>query len=93
MTDNRGPKERAYDEHIAPLMTRIIAVCKEHKINAAAHFVLDFDVEHSTPMRCTTILPVDKTDAVGSETLARVEDVLYPRPDFMAMTIMSEPSE
>lgn len=25
-------REAAYDEHIAPLMSRVIAHCKEHKI-------------------------------------------------------------
>ncbi|MGU7780497.1 hypothetical protein [Burkholderia sp. PU8-34] len=31
-------KERIYDEQISPLMTQIIAICKEHKIPILASF-------------------------------------------------------
>lgn len=36
-----GPKEKIYDEQIAPLMTQIIAICKEHGLGMHATFVLD----------------------------------------------------
>lgn len=48
--DERGPRERAYDEHIAPLMARIIELSKEHDIPMLASFQLDGD------MVCTTVI-------------------------------------
>lgn len=33
-------REAAYDEHISPLMTQVIALCKEHKIPLLASFDL-----------------------------------------------------
>ena len=46
-------KEAIYDSQINPLMAQIIAICKEHKINAHATFLLDDD------NACTTHLKVD----------------------------------
>lgn len=43
--------EAVYDEHIAPLMTKIIALCKEHRIPFVASFQL------SEEMNCTTRIP------------------------------------
>ena len=37
-------KEQIYDERIAPLMTQIIATCKEYKIAFLADFLLDDDL-------------------------------------------------
>lgn len=36
-------KEEAYDSKINPLMARIIAICKEHKIPMVASFGLDYE--------------------------------------------------
>ena len=54
--DNRGPRETVYDEQISPLMTKIIAICKEHGIPMLADFALDGD------MQCTTAILVDKDE-------------------------------
>jgi hypothetical protein len=43
-------KESTYDTEIAPLMARIIATCKAHKIALIADFKLDDD------LHCTTAL-------------------------------------
>jgi hypothetical protein len=40
-----------YDEQIAPLLTQIIAICKEHKIPMAATF------EYAPGDYCTTVIP------------------------------------
>ena len=46
------PKETAYDELISPLMTQIIKLCKEHKINFAAQFAIGPhpDPDHDGPL-------------------------------------------
>lgn len=43
-------KEQAYDEQIAPLMARIIAICNEHQI---AH-LCSFSLDKETGLFCTT---------------------------------------
>ena len=59
MKHDTGPKENAYDEHIAPLMTRIIATCQEHSIPVVAQFQLDPDEDTGEPMFCTTIITTE----------------------------------
>jgi hypothetical protein len=58
MTDERGPRERAYDEHIAPLMGQIIAACKAHGIPFVASFELELQAAacDGGPMYCTSII-------------------------------------
>ena len=86
--DDGGPvtKEAAYDEHIAPLMTQIIALCHENKINMAATFSLGFD-DDGEALACTTVLPVDPTDVEGFRRIEDCRAVMYQRPSFMAFTI------
>ena len=54
-------KEDIYDEQIAPLMTKIIEICKEENIPMTAQFALkshrEDDNSQEDPMHCTTILP------------------------------------
>jgi len=92
------PKEAAYDEHISPLISKVIALCKEHHINAAMTFALDpaeecdkdaDGNEQIGPLFCTTVLPVDKSDADGMRRIEECRRVMYPRPDFAAFTIWS----
>ncbi len=54
-----GPKEKVYDDVIAPLMSQIIEACHTAKINMFSSFQLDGD------LRCTTALPVNPTDEDG----------------------------
>lgn len=81
-----GPKEDAYDEHIAPLVGEIIALCKAHGINAFATFALDPD-EDDKPLMCTTCLPIDKGDEHGYALTQKLLDVARPRAQFAAFTI------
>jgi hypothetical protein len=83
-----GPKEAVYDAAIAPLMTKIIELCKEHKINMAAQFALDPNDEGTT-LFCTTVLSVDKDDAEGAVRIAKLREAMNPRPLFAAFTITS----
>lgn len=73
---SKGPRETAYDDKIYPLMTQIIAICKEHDIPLLASFELDPD-EEAGPMLCTTIVP-GKGFESGSHRQAAA--ILQPRP-------------
>ena len=84
-----GPKEGAYDEHISPLMTQIIRLCKAHKINMAAQFALDVNDEDST-MFCTTVLHnVDPDNVEGVERMRKLREVMNAQPLLYAFTIRS----
>jgi hypothetical protein len=48
LDDEIGPKERAYDEKISPLVTEILKLCKEHGIALTATFFLDGETTCST---------------------------------------------
>jgi hypothetical protein len=93
-------REPIYDAQIAPLMTQIIAICKEHGIPMAATFRLndgepgaeEDDVEDGGPLRCTTFIPVE---GVQDERLEAVYKVLYRgwnvTPPFLTMTVRTTP--
>jgi len=48
-------KEEAYDAKISPLMTEIIAICREHGIAMVASYAIPTDDDDG--LRCTTLLP------------------------------------
>ena len=65
--------EDVYDERISPLMSQIIAICKEHQIPMAATFQFE-NSEENGPGFCTTILPFPR----ACEKLVRVANVMRP---------------
>ena len=75
--DDRGPCELVYDERIDPLMTRIIAMCKEHGIPMLATFELDVDDEDG-PMHCTTAL-ADGACTPADDRINRACAVIMPQ--------------
>lgn len=82
-------REAAYDEHISPLMTQVIALCKEHKIPLLASFDLageDDEQEGADTLRCTTCLagPDWPLDESFEKALASLKP---PPPHFVAFTI------
>ena len=87
------PREAAYDEHISPLMTRVIALCKEHKIPALICFDIsgeDEEQEGSETLRCTTF--VHGPDWAPDPTFTRALSILRPDPPVvMAFTITTTP--
>lgn len=84
--DNRGPRERAYDELIAPLMTQIIEVCKDHDIPVASQFELDAG-DDGEPIYCTTLI----TKPEHSEHIRQIgRDMRPKRPQLFAFTITRE---
>lgn len=53
------PREKAYDELIAPLMTKIIEACKEHKISMLCNFLIGGKEDgegEAGPLFCTSAL-------------------------------------
>ena len=77
-------KESVYDEQVAPLMTTILAICKEHKIAMIADFGLGDD------LHCTSALLDDEYEPSTSQLSALVN--LKPAEPFvMAETIETRP--
>lgn len=71
MSDNRGPRERAYDDEIAPLMTQIIETAKQAGIPIFFHAVLDDD------MSCTTAITGPDPDE-RAQMVTRLCDLARP---------------
>lgn len=85
-------REEAYDKHISPLMTQIIALCKEHDIPMLASFQYNDDraEEGATTALCTTALPFDNT----CEALRRaINCVRQPRGPAMMLTTRNAAGE
>lgn len=85
-----NPKETVYDSHISPLVTQIIQLCKDHKINAFLTFALDKN-EQDKVMRCTTSLPsLDPDDEEGKELICKLFDITKPKePIVFAYSIIT----
>lgn len=92
MTPERTPfdHEAVYDEQIAPLMTQIIAICKEHKIPMFASFLYSrLDDDEGTNNFCTTLVNEDP----HSKELQRCNDIVHnglPENRLMAFRITTE---
>lgn len=76
-------KEEIYDAEINPLMTQIIAICKEHKIALLATFELPCDDDPD--LACTTALLADEYEP--SEKVLEALRVIRNRPVMLAETI------
>jgi hypothetical protein len=48
--------EKVYDEEVAPLMTKIIEICKQHKLPMFATFLYANDLESGDDGVCTSFL-------------------------------------
>lgn len=75
-------KEEVYDDVISPLMSQIIATCKEHKIAMVASFGLD-----SEGLVCTSLLIEDEFDP--PDGIVRAAKEIQRKPSFLAFTISS----
>jgi hypothetical protein len=62
-----GPKEVFYDNKIMPLMTQLIALCKEAKINFAASFSVP---DEEGALFVDSIIPADPEDLDGMKRLS-----------------------
>jgi hypothetical protein len=78
-------KEQIYDEQISPLMTQIIAICKEHKIAFLASFSIPNDED--ADLCCSSYMLDD--DFEPPESFLRAKRELRPgaRPVTMLRTV------
>ena len=80
--------EAVYDSEIAPLMTKIIAICKEHEMPMLATFAYAKDADETK--FCTTSLPVEVRPVEVLTKAARL--IRHGEPGrFAAFTITTEP--
>ena len=85
-------REEAYDTHISPLMTQIIALCKEHDIPMLATFQYNDDrgEEGAETKLCTTALPFPDT----CEALTKaINCIRQPRGPTMMLTTRNAAGE
>ena len=78
-------REEAYDSNISPLMTQIVAICKEHGIPMVASFQLNDERPADDAFCCTTILVGGKDFADTCEALSAASSALRPRRSPMMM--------
>jgi hypothetical protein len=80
-------KEQIYDAHIAPLMSQILAICKEHKIAMLASFAIPSDYDDD--LCCSSALTTDEYDP--PDAFRRAVACLYqPQPPPMHLTVRDE---
>jgi hypothetical protein len=78
--------ELVYDEQISPLMTQIIAICKEHRMPMLASFQYQRDEDNGEAF-CTTSLPFEERGT--AETLTRAMSAMAPkRPRMSTVTVI-----
>lgn len=87
MSTEPWDKESVYDEQISPLMTQIIALCKEHEIPMVMQFQIA-DREDEGPLFCTTALPIGRACEKIRDLARRVQP---ERPFAIAETIVTKP--
>lgn len=90
MTEKEKPLydlENVYDEQIAPLMTKIIAICKEHRLPMLASFQYQRDADEGEGF-CTTTLPFD--ERILAEHFSRAMNLLSrsPGPRMSTITVV-----
>lgn len=66
--------EFVYDEQINPLMAKIIAICREHKIPMAATF------EYAPGDFCSTLLPFDGMADLMERVNRVISNAIPPSP-------------
>jgi len=79
-------KEEIYDNQIAPLMSQIIAICKEHKIANICTFALPSDEDEG--LQCTTVMLDDEFDP--PEGYKKAMGHIMPSQSPMMVTVRDE---
>ena len=83
-------KELIYDEQISPLMSQIIAICREHKIANLCAFSLED--EDGEKLSCTTAMLTDAFDP--PKEYQQALDFIRPRQQSpMTITVSNEAGE
>jgi hypothetical protein len=78
--------ESVYDEEIAPLMTKIIEVCRAHKMPMFATFLYQNDPDGDDSV-CTTNLMFEKERPVPEKILNLERSLRQPRGPAMRMRV------
>ncbi|KKM22505.1 hypothetical protein LCGC14_1624620 [marine sediment metagenome] len=81
-------KEDIYDEQIAPLMMKIIKICKQHELPMVSTFCYKVSEEGEESL-CTTWIPMK--DNWLPEALLDCRKRLYKRHNIVAFAIMKPP--
>lgn len=91
-----GPKEDAYDEEMAPLVAKLIALCKQNSVSVFMHFELDAyeddDGEEHSCM-CTSSIPIGSRDDPGNIRIGEMMAVSRTGPTFVVMALASDQRE
>lgn len=83
--------ESVYDEQISPLMTKIIGICKDHKMPMIASFQYQKSEEDGVGYVTTALIGGDNF-LPGGEKLRAAHSALAPvRPVSLAVTIVTNP--
>ncbi len=92
--------EHIYDAEISPLMKRIIAICKEHGMQAVASFCykIDDDGEDQEVHHCTTAVPGQSQTLTAAAQVIRQgvlpgQSVDIGPPVFSAFTVTTTTAE
>lgn len=90
MSEEHWDKESVCDKQVSPLMTKIIAICKEHKMPIVCS-VQYCDTEESGVGSCTTT--ITKFDGrTENDRMRRLNIAMQPeRPFALAETIITKP--
>jgi hypothetical protein len=83
-------KEEVYDAEINPLMAKIIAICKEHRIPLVAQFNYANEGD-AGPAFCTTVLPASSFGRDDGGQSVRMAQTARPPSEFAAFTIHQGP--
>lgn len=83
-------EEKAYDELISPLMTQIIAICKENKISVLASFLYEND-EDKGEGKATTYLNFREHNRFSDSLHGAFVKCRSGGHSAMAITISSSP--
>lgn len=80
-------KEQVYDTQLAPLMDKVIAICREHGIGMLASYALDGDI------RCTTNMADDTGKFPFARQCAEIQHGVAPLVAAITVTSNPPPSE
>lgn len=81
--------EDVYDEEIAPLMTKIIEVCKKHELP----MLCSFQFEHSEtqgPGFCTSFIPRKGSETDRGGALNQALQAIRGTPPFIAFSVVNK---
>ena len=85
MSDEKGPKTKAFHEHVAPILERLLAVAEDHGINLFMLMILDETTNGAAATHVVAKTNHDLSDTYGHHTIAGCwrwvceDDLLVPK--------------